>query len=65
MMLWDVWLRTISQVTESKTILKVCDLGSACDVSEADITPYLVSRFYRAPEISRYLALCCMLRIRH
>lgn len=35
-------------------MLKVCDLGSACDISEADITPYLVSRFYRAPEISEY-----------
>jgi serine/threonine-protein kinase PRP4 len=33
-------------------VLKVCDLGSASDVSEGDITPYLVSRFYRAPEIS-------------
>ena len=40
------------QVTENKAMLKVCDLGSACDISEADITPYLVSRFYRAPEIS-------------
>ncbi|KAJ1506486.1 U4/U6 small nuclear ribonucleoprotein prp4 [Coelomomyces lativittatus] len=37
---------------ESKTIIKVCDLGSACDASENDITPYLVSRFYRAPEIT-------------
>ena len=41
------------QVTENKAMLKVCDLGSACDISEADITPYLVSRFYRAPEISK------------
>ena len=32
-------------------MLKVCDLGSASDVSENDVTPYLVSRFYRAPEI--------------
>jgi serine/threonine-protein kinase PRP4 len=31
----------------------MCDLGSASDASENDITPYLVSRFYRAPEISR------------
>ena len=35
-------------------MLKVCDLGSASDVSENDITPYLVSRFYRAPEISMF-----------
>jgi len=38
-------------VNEQKTVLKVCDLGSASDISENDITPYLVSRFYRAPEI--------------
>ncbi|KAJ3059069.1 U4/U6 small nuclear ribonucleoprotein prp4 [Quaeritorhiza haematococci] len=38
-------------VTESKSTLKLCDLGSASDVAENDITPYLVSRFYRAPEI--------------
>ena len=34
--------------------MKVCDLGSASDVSEGEITPYLVSRFYRAPEISEW-----------
>ena len=33
-------------------MLKVCDLGSASDASENEITQYLVSRFYRAPEIS-------------
>ncbi|KAJ3178198.1 U4/U6 small nuclear ribonucleoprotein prp4 [Geranomyces variabilis] len=38
-------------VTESKSTLKLCDLGSASDAGENDITPYLVSRFYRAPEI--------------
>ncbi|KAF5348360.1 hypothetical protein D9758_010909 [Tetrapyrgos nigripes] len=38
-------------VNEQKTVLKLCDLGSASDASENDITPYLVSRFYRAPEI--------------
>uniref|UniRef100_A0A673YWA9 Serine/threonine-protein kinase PRP4 homolog n=1 Tax=Salmo trutta TaxID=8032 RepID=A0A673YWA9_SALTR len=38
-------------VNESKTILKLCDFGSASHVAENDITPYLVSRFYRAPEI--------------
>lgn len=41
------------QVNESKTILKLCDFGSASHVADNDITPYLVSRFYRAPEISR------------
>ncbi|KAG8442457.1 hypothetical protein GDO86_011301 [Hymenochirus boettgeri] len=38
-------------VNESKTILKLCDFGSASHVADNDITPYLVSRFYRAPEI--------------
>lgn len=33
------------------TKIKIADLGSAADASEKDITPYLVSRFYRAPEI--------------
>ncbi|CAK5263954.1 unnamed protein product [Mycena citricolor] len=38
-------------VNDAKTMLKLCDLGSASDAAENDITPYLVSRFYRAPEI--------------
>ncbi|KAJ5390664.1 Serine/threonine-protein kinase prp4 [Penicillium cataractarum] len=38
-------------VNEQRNILKVCDLGSASPASENEITPYLVSRFYRAPEI--------------
>ena len=32
-------------------MLKVCDLGTASFASDAEITPYLVSRFYRAPEV--------------
>ena len=39
-------------------MLKLCDFGSASHVAENEITPYLVSRFYRAPEISKYIALC-------
>lgn len=38
-------------VNESRNVLKICDLGSASDASENEITPYLVSRFYRAPDI--------------
>ncbi|KAF3918312.1 hypothetical protein ABW21_db0205315 [Orbilia brochopaga] len=38
-------------VNDSRNILKICDLGSASDASENEITPYLVSRFYRAPEV--------------
>jgi serine/threonine-protein kinase PRP4 len=39
-------------VNEARNVLKICDLGSASSSSDNDITPYLVSRFYRAPEIS-------------
>ena len=42
--------------------LKLCDFGSASHVSDNDITPYLVSRFYRAPEISEYF---CLLLVDH
>ncbi len=43
-------------MNENRNILKICDLGTAIDRSDAatshnEITPYLVSRFYRAPEI--------------
>ncbi|KAI1844291.1 hypothetical protein JX266_009582 [Neoarthrinium moseri] len=43
-------------VNESRNVLKICDLGTAIDRSDAatahnEITPYLISRFYRAPEI--------------
>ena len=35
-------------------MLKLGDFGSASHVAENEITPYLVSRFYRSPEISKY-----------
>ena len=38
-------------VSDNRNMLKVCDLGSASSASDNEITPYLVSRFYRAPEI--------------
>lgn len=38
-------------VNETKSHLKLCDFGSAAFVTENEVTPYLVSRFYRAPEI--------------
>lgn len=41
-------------VNESKTSIRLADLGSASPASENAITPYLVSRFYRAPEISKF-----------
>ncbi|TDZ29836.1 Serine/threonine-protein kinase prp4 [Colletotrichum spinosum] len=43
-------------VNETRQVLKICDLGTGIDKSDAatahnEITPYLVSRFYRAPEV--------------
>lgn len=38
-------------VGEGHALLKLADFGSAFLVEEGEITPYLVSRFYRAPEI--------------
>ncbi|KAG7288114.1 hypothetical protein NEMBOFW57_007637 [Staphylotrichum longicolle] len=43
-------------VNEARNVLKICDLGTAIDRSDAataatEPMPYLVSRFYRAPEI--------------
>ncbi|KAH6635620.1 kinase-like domain-containing protein [Chaetomium sp. MPI-SDFR-AT-0129] len=43
-------------VNEARNMLKICDLGTAIDRSDAataatEAMPYLVSRFYRAPEI--------------
>jgi len=37
--------------------LKLCDFGTAMLQKDAEITPLLVSRFYRAPEISTSLSL--------
>ena len=53
------WLNNTNllKVNESRNLLKICDLGSASDASENDITQYLVSRFYRAPEISMCLLM--------
>eukprot|EP00039_Didymoeca_costata_P022972 m.5710 g.5710 ORF g.5710 m.5710 type:complete len:528 (+) comp3369_c0_seq1:288-1871(+) len=38
-------------VNETKSQVKLCDLGSALYINEVVPTPLLVSRFYRAPEI--------------
>uniref|UniRef100_A0A453H700 non-specific serine/threonine protein kinase n=1 Tax=Aegilops tauschii subsp. strangulata TaxID=200361 RepID=A0A453H700_AEGTS len=38
-------------VNGSRNMLKLCDFGSALPAGINDITPILVSRFYRAPEI--------------
>merc|ERR1719401_426011 len=39
-------------ISAGHNLVKICDLGSAMEPTEVEITPYLVSRFYRAPEIS-------------
>jgi len=38
-------------ISESHNIVKFCDLGTALEIKDAFVSPYLVSRFYRAPEI--------------
>ncbi|KAJ2844509.1 U4/U6 small nuclear ribonucleoprotein prp4 [Coemansia erecta] len=50
-------------VSEQRNNVKLGDLGSACDVSENEITPYLVSRFYRAPEIILGMQYNCAIDI--
>ncbi|SNX85584.1 related to mRNA splicing-associated serine-threonine protein kinase [Melanopsichium pennsylvanicum] len=50
-------------VNDTKALLKLCDLGSASSLSEMEITPYLVSRFYRAPEIILGQAYDCSIDI--
>mmetsp|Transcript_26014 Transcript_26014/g.73156 ORF Transcript_26014/g.73156 Transcript_26014/m.73156 type:complete len:637 (-) Transcript_26014:134-2044(-) len=38
-------------ISAGHNVVKICDLGSGMDLIEVEVTPYLVSRFYRAPEI--------------
>ncbi|POR37726.1 Serine/threonine-protein kinase prp4 [Tolypocladium paradoxum] len=43
-------------INSTRTVVKICDLGTAINLDDAasqqeQLTPYLVSRFYRAPEI--------------
>ncbi|GFR11355.1 hypothetical protein TNCT_236411, partial [Trichonephila clavata] len=49
-------------VNDRKLVLKLCDFGSASHVAENDVTPYLVSRFYRAPEIKYLLWICSIVK---
>ena len=41
-------------MNDAKNVLKLCDFGNAMFAGKNEITPYLVSRFYRAPEISKF-----------
>mmetsp|Transcript_89808 Transcript_89808/g.187711 ORF Transcript_89808/g.187711 Transcript_89808/m.187711 type:complete len:590 (+) Transcript_89808:436-2205(+) len=45
-------------ITAGHNLVKICDLGSAIEFTEIEATSYLVSRFYRAPEICLG-AKCC------
>jgi serine/threonine-protein kinase PRP4 len=38
-------------ISAGHNTVKICDLGSAMEFSEVEPTTYIVSRFYRAPEI--------------
>lgn len=38
-------------ISERMNQLKICDFGTASKLKDAEVTPYLVSRFYRAPEV--------------
>jgi len=38
-------------ISAGHNLVKICDLGSAMETREVEATPYIVSRFYRAPEI--------------
>jgi serine/threonine-protein kinase PRP4 len=38
-------------VNEARNVIKIADLGSAAPATENATAPYLVSRFYRAPEV--------------
>lgn len=40
-------------VSEDRAVVKLCDFGSALDEEQHanEVSPYLVSRFYRAPEV--------------
>merc|ERR1719353_2756314 len=42
-------------INERHNMIKICDFGSGSYINECDITPYLVSRWYRAPEITMCL----------
>jgi len=38
-------------ISEGHNMVKFCDLGTALELKDVAVSPYLVSRFYRAPEI--------------
>ena len=50
------WSCSFASPQARRSKVKVCDLGSAMLAGENERTPYLVSRFYRAPEVVLGLA---------
>ena len=42
-------------VNQAKNVLKLCDFGSAMLAGTNEVTPYLVSRYYRPPYLRSFL----------
>lgn len=38
-------------ISEENNIVKLCDLGTAVELKDITVSPYLMSRFYRPPEV--------------
>jgi len=38
-------------ISEGNNIVKLCDLGTAVELKDVTVSPYLMSRFYRPPEV--------------
>merc|ERR1719433_807339 len=38
-------------MSKDQNVVKFCDLGTAVEMKDVSVSPYLASRFYRAPEI--------------
>jgi serine/threonine-protein kinase PRP4 len=48
-------------VSDKLNLIKLCDFGTADWAREVCITPYIVSRYYRAPEISEYMCFLALI----
>jgi len=38
-------------ISEGNGVVKICDLGTAVELKDVTVSPYLMSRFYRPPEV--------------
>merc|ERR1719224_294274 len=50
-------------ISAGHNVVKIADLGSALNLIEVEVTPYLVSRFYRAPESTLGMKYGCALDV--